>query len=123
MTLKRLHESIEQHDTKEVKQILQEFVDVNCIYCQETALTKAIRIREQDIVNAILEHQYCNVHAGNQFDRTPLYYAAFLMSFSLSVFNPHPVSCKQTENKKIYINITNILQSPKYHAKKLININ
>jgi hypothetical protein len=97
MTLKRLHESIEQHDTKEVKQILQEFVDVNCIYCQETALTKAIRIREQDIVNAILEHQYCNVHAGNQFDRTP--------------------------NKKIYINITNILQSPKYHAKKLININ
>jgi hypothetical protein len=48
MTLKRLHESIEQHDTKEVKQILQEFVDVNCIYCQETALTKAIRIREQD---------------------------------------------------------------------------
>ena len=76
MTLKRLHESIEQHDTKEVKQILQEFVDVNCIYCQETALTKAIRIREQDIVNAILEHQYCNVHAGNQFDRTPLYYAA-----------------------------------------------
>lgn len=76
MTLKRLHKAIEQHDTKEVKQILQEFVDVNCIYCQETALTKAIRLREQDIINAILEHQYCNVHAGNQFDRTPLYYAA-----------------------------------------------
>jgi hypothetical protein len=44
------------------------------------------------------------------------------MSFSLSVFNPHPVSCKQTENQKIYINITNILQSPKYHATKAIRI-
>lgn len=84
MSLERLHKAIEQHDTQEVKQILQDIVDVNGIYCQETALTKAIRYREQDIINSILEYQHCNVHAVNQFDRSPLYYAALDGNISLT---------------------------------------
>lgn len=76
MSVKDLHSAIQKHDVERVTKILKNDPDVNCTYFQETALTRAVRGQLDEIVNVLLEYQYTDVNIGNQFDRTPLYFAS-----------------------------------------------
>lgn len=76
MSVKDLHFAIQKHDVEHVTRILKNDPDVNCTYCQETALTRAVRGRLDKIVNILLEYPHTDINIGNQFDRTPLYFAS-----------------------------------------------
>ncbi|CAC5360212.1 unnamed protein product [Mytilus coruscus] len=75
MSVKDLHSAIQMLNMKCVADILNSDPDVNCACFQETALTRAVRGKLDEIIN-ILEYPHTDINVGNQFDRTPLYFAS-----------------------------------------------
>ncbi|OWF51948.1 ankyrin-3-like [Mizuhopecten yessoensis] len=80
MDVKCLHEQIRAGDVKAVRRLTSNSVDVNKVYCRDTAFSLALDQQNVncDIVNLLLSCSQFDPNSKNHFDRTPLFCAAKL---------------------------------------------
>ncbi|KAK3607466.1 hypothetical protein CHS0354_015615 [Potamilus streckersoni] len=75
-TLKGLHEAIIDNDVDVVCKLLQEGADVNSIYNQETAFSKALAVGNDIIISKIINFETFDPNQPNRAERSPLFNAA-----------------------------------------------
>lgn len=81
--LAQLHGAIKELKYDVVTDLLKEGANVNVLYCRETAFSLAADMKNYPLMKIIIMNFNFDPTIGNQFDRTPLYFAAIIGDVNL----------------------------------------
>lgn len=75
-TIAKLHHAVVEDDTNDVSLLIENGANVNMVFQQETAFTRAVGGRHFKAADVIIASKDFDPNAKNQFDRSPLFMAA-----------------------------------------------